>query len=86
MQDESLATITDNYDGQQSSQGSGSVAYFHGLRLICTLVKLIPDWLHHNRTVFDALVFIWKSPDRIARLQNEQELILVQVSAFLFLN
>lgn len=80
LQNESHATTTDNFEGQQANLGSGSDAYFHGLSLICTLVKLMPEWLHNNRVVFDALVLIWKSPGRIGRLQNEQELSLVQVS------
>ncbi|TYI41023.1 hypothetical protein ES332_A02G205400v1 [Gossypium tomentosum] len=54
-------------------------AYFQGLALIKTLVKLIPGWLQSNRLVFDTLVLVWKSPARISRLQNEQELNLVQV-------
>lgn len=55
-------------------------AYFNGLALIKTLVKLIPGWLQSNRVVFDTLVLVWKSPGRISRLHNEQELNLVQVS------
>ncbi|XP_074572437.1 uncharacterized protein LOC141828947 isoform X1 [Curcuma longa] len=56
-----------------------SDGYFHGLELISTLVKLMPDWLHANRIVFDTLLLVWKSPARIARLQNEQVLSLLQV-------
>lgn len=56
-----------------------SDAFFRGLALIKTLVKLIPGWLQNNRVVFDTLVLVWKSPARIARLHNEQELSLVQV-------
>ncbi|XP_076887806.1 uncharacterized protein LOC143538050 [Bidens hawaiensis] len=54
-------------------------AYFQGLALIKTLVKLIPGWLQSNRIVFDSLVLLWKSPARISRLQNKQEQSLVQV-------
>ncbi|XP_075091326.1 uncharacterized protein LOC107801589 isoform X2 [Nicotiana tabacum] len=54
-------------------------AYFQGLALVKTLVKLMPNWLQNNRVVFDTLVLMWKSPARISRLQNEQELNLVQV-------
>ncbi|KAJ4791719.1 Transformation/transcription domain-associated protein [Rhynchospora pubera] len=54
-------------------------AYFHGLELISIMVKLMPDWLHNNRLVFDTLLLAWNSPARIARLQNEQELSLLQV-------
>lgn len=61
-----------------------SDAYFQGLALIKTLVKLIPGWLQSNRIVFDTLVLVWKSPARISRLHNEQELNLVQVSLFHF--
>lgn len=56
-----------------------SDAYFRGLALVKTLVKLIPVWLQSNRPVFDTLVLVWKSPARISRLHNEQELNLVQV-------
>ncbi|XP_043711461.1 transformation/transcription domain-associated protein-like [Telopea speciosissima] len=62
-----------------ASQSASSDAYFQGLALISALVKLIPEWLHNNRIVFDTLVLVWKSPARIARLHNEQELSLVQV-------
>lgn len=55
-------------------------AYFQGLALIKTLVKLMPGWLQSNRVVFDTLVLLWKSPARISRLQNKQEQSLVQVS------
>ncbi|XP_022741614.1 transformation/transcription domain-associated protein-like isoform X2 [Durio zibethinus] len=61
------------------TSGATSDAYFQGLALIKTLVKLIPSWLQSNRFVFDTLVIVWKSPARISRLQNEQELNLVQV-------
>lgn len=61
-----------------------SEAYFQGLALIKTLVKLIPNWLPSNRVVFDTLVLVWKSPARISRLQNEQELNLVQVGSLTF--
>ncbi|GJS29218.1 transformation/transcription domain-associated protein-like protein isoform X2 [Tanacetum coccineum] len=54
-------------------------AYFQGLALIKTLVKLMPGWLQSNRIVFDSLVLLWKSPSRITRLQNKQEQSLVQV-------
>ncbi|KAG6397579.1 hypothetical protein SASPL_143748 [Salvia splendens] len=56
-----------------------SDAYFQGLALVKTLVKLMPVWLQSNRVVFDTLVQLWKSPARISRLQNEQELNLLQV-------
>ncbi|CAI9763537.1 unnamed protein product [Fraxinus pennsylvanica] len=61
-----------------TTSGVASEAYFQGLALIKTLVKLMPGWLQNNRVVFDTLVLIWKSPARISRLQNEQELNLVQ--------
>ncbi|KAM7524076.1 hypothetical protein LguiA_013978 [Lonicera macranthoides] len=62
-----------------STPGEVQDAYFQGLALIKTLVKLMPGWLPSNRVVFDTLVLLWKSPARITRLQNEQELNLVQV-------
>lgn len=64
------------------SAAATSDAYFRGLALVKALVKLIPTWLQNNRVVFDTLVLIWKSPARIARLQNERELDLVQVSFY----
>jgi len=57
-----------------------SDGYFHGLYLISTLVKLMPEWLLGNRIVFDTFLLVWKSPARISRLQNEQELSILQVS------
>lgn len=59
-------------------------AYFQGLALVKTLVKLMPNWLQNNRVIFDTLVQMWKSPARISRLQNEQELNLVQASYIRF--
>lgn len=72
--------ISDNFAGPPSvNLGACSDGYFNGLELISTLVKLMPEWLHGNRVVFDTLLLVWKSPARIARLQNEQELSLLQV-------
>ncbi|KAG5224365.1 FAT domain-containing family protein [Salix suchowensis] len=62
-----------------------SDAYFQGLALIKMLVKLIPSWLHSNQPVFDTLVLVWKSPARVSRLYNEQELNLVQVKESIWL-
>ncbi|XP_042493905.1 transformation/transcription domain-associated protein-like isoform X1 [Macadamia integrifolia] len=62
-----------------ATQSESSDAYFQGLALISALVKLMPEWLYNNRIVFDTLVLVWKSPARIVRLHNEQELSLIQV-------
>ncbi|KAF8410451.1 hypothetical protein HHK36_002980 [Tetracentron sinense] len=62
------------------TRGASLDAYFHGLALILTLVKLMPVWLQSNRIVFDTLALVWKLPARIARLCKEQELSMVQVS------
>ncbi|KAL3681984.1 hypothetical protein R1sor_000006 [Riccia sorocarpa] len=53
--------------------------HFQGVALISAVVKLMPDWLKTQRNVFDALVRIWQSPARQARLLNEQSLSLNQV-------
>lgn len=74
------APSTDASNVPASTPNATSDAYFQGLALVKTLIKLIPGWLQSNRTVFDTLVLVWKSPARISRLQNEQELNLVQVS------
>ena len=82
MGDEGL--VTSQADGSNLPpviSGATSDAYFQGLALIKTLVKLIPGWLQSNCLVFNTLVLVWKSPGRISRLQNEQELNLVQVSS-----
>lgn len=79
MADEGLVTLPEGSDAQSSIATTTSDAYFQGLALVSTLVKLLPTWLHSNRVVFDTLVHVWKSPARINRLQNEQELNLVQV-------
>ncbi|XP_010268349.1 PREDICTED: transformation/transcription domain-associated protein-like [Nelumbo nucifera] len=80
MGDESLGTsLPEGFSNPPASAGANSDAYFHGLALISALVKLMPDWLHANRVVFDTLVLVWKSPARMSRLQNEQELSLLQV-------
>lgn len=79
--DEGLAAPPADSSNQPSATpGATPDAYFQGLALIKTLVKLMPGWLQSNRVVFDVLVLLWKSAARIARLQNEQELNLVQVS------
>jgi transformation/transcription domain-associated protein len=82
VKDEALAgAISDSFTGQSSSNMvSGSDSYFNGLELVSALVKLIPEWLHNNRVVFDTLLLAWKSPARLARLQNEQDLSLPQVA------
>lgn len=74
--------VTPLPEGSSSSLVAPSAtldAYFQGLTLVKTLVKLIPGWLQSNRIIFDTLVLLWKSPARLARLQNEQELSLLQV-------
>lgn len=79
--DEALVTPqTESSIPPSSSSSANSDAYFQGLALISTMVKLMPGWLQSNRVVFDTLVLVWKSPARITRLHNEQELNLVQVS------
>lgn len=79
--DESLVTPKSEDSAQLvPSSMATSDAYFQGLALVKTLVKLMPAWLQSNRVVFDTLVQLWKSPARISRLQNEQELNLMQVS------
>lgn len=80
--DESLASDSST----DPSLSVSSDGYFHGLELISTLVKLMPDWLHANPTVFDTLLLVWKSPARLARLQNEQVLSLLQVCFLSFIN
>ncbi|KAI3989472.1 hypothetical protein MKX01_022747 [Papaver californicum] len=79
MIDESHDTSMPDNHAAPSNPSASSEAYFQGLALISALVKLMPDWLPNNRVVFDTLVLIWKSPGRIARLHNEQELSLAQV-------
>lgn len=78
--DESLVTpLPDSSNPASAPSSATSEAYFQGLALIKTLVKLIPGWLQSNHIVFDTLVLVWKSPARISRLHKEQELNLVQV-------
>ncbi|XP_010526797.1 PREDICTED: transformation/transcription domain-associated protein-like [Tarenaya hassleriana] len=76
--DENLVSAQSDNSSTPSKDTVTSDSYFQGLYLIKTMVKLIPTWLQNNRIVFDTLVLIWKSPARISRLQNEQELNLVQ--------
>lgn len=78
--DEGLVTPPEGSNPPSATPGASSDAYFQGLALVKNLVKLMPGWLQSNRMVFDTLVLVWKSPSRIARLHNEQELNLVQVS------
>ncbi|KNA06133.1 hypothetical protein SOVF_183880 [Spinacia oleracea] len=73
------APLSENSGVPSASIGGSSDAFFQGLALIKTLVKLLPSWLQSNRSLFDALVLVWKSPERVARLNKEQELNLVQV-------
>jgi transformation/transcription domain-associated protein len=82
---EGLVTpLPDTSNPASAPSSATSDSYFQGLALIKTLVKLIPSWLQNNRPVFDTLVLVWKSPARISRLHNEQELNLVQVSLVRF--
>ncbi|KAJ0977296.1 hypothetical protein J5N97_012770 [Dioscorea zingiberensis] len=51
-----------------------------GSTLSVTLVKLMPEWFAwQSYCAGHIITFVWKSPARIARLQNEQELSLLQV-------
>lgn len=77
--EESVVAPSTDASNPPAPPNATSDAYFQGLALIKTLVKLIPGWLQSNRSVFDTLVLVWKSPARISRLQKEQELNLVQV-------
>ncbi|KAE8010614.1 hypothetical protein FH972_006971 [Carpinus fangiana] len=78
---EGLVTpLPDTSNPASAPSSATSDSYFQGLALIKTLVKLIPSWLQNNRPVFDTLVLVWKSPARISRMHNEQELNLVQVA------
>ncbi|KAJ3683868.1 hypothetical protein LUZ60_014095 [Juncus effusus] len=83
-EDTPMIPISENLAANQVSTSvvtgqASPEAYFHGLDLISTMVKLMPDWLHNNRMVFDTLLLAWNSPARVSRLQNEQELSLLQV-------
>ncbi|KAI0530691.1 hypothetical protein KFK09_000238 [Dendrobium nobile] len=71
--------ISESFSASSTNLGASSDGYFHGLYIISTLVKLMPAWLYTNRTVFETLLRAWKSPARVARLQNEQELSLLEV-------
>lgn len=83
--DESLVTPKSEDSAQLVTTSAAKLdAYFQGLALVKTLVKLMPGWLQSNRVMFDTLVLLWKSPARISRLQNEQELNLMQVSQVIF--
>ncbi|CAL5373324.1 unnamed protein product [Camellia sinensis] len=73
-----VSPLPESSNSTLATPGATSDAYFQGLALVKTLVKLMPGWLQSNRIVFDTLVLLWKSPARLARLQNEQELNLVQ--------
>ncbi|KAI8019703.1 Transcription-associated protein 1 [Camellia lanceoleosa] len=74
-----VSPLPESSNSTLATPGATSDAYFQGLALVKTLVKLMPGWLQSNRIVFDTLVLLWKSPARLLRLQNEQELNLVQV-------
>lgn len=54
---------------------------FQGILLIRTLVKFMPDWLSQdqNRGILDCLVQIWRSPDRVNRLINDENVPLHQL-------
>jgi len=81
VKDEALTgAISESFTVQSSSNMvTTSESYFNGLELVSALVKLMPEWLRNNRVVFDTLLLAWKSPARLARLQNEQDLSLPQV-------
>ncbi|KAJ7563398.1 hypothetical protein O6H91_03G108600 [Diphasiastrum complanatum] len=73
---------SDGYVDSQAGSAANiqtSDAQFQGVSLVCTLVKLMPEWLQANCNVFDALVRLWQSPARQDRLRNEQSLTLIQV-------
>ena len=47
---------------------------FHGLKLVVSIVKLKPDWLHAESQLVDALWAMWRDPGRIERLNSEEVL------------
>ncbi|KAK8962950.1 hypothetical protein KSP40_PGU020559 [Platanthera guangdongensis] len=79
MNEDGFGNTTESFPTSLTNLGATSDGYFHGLHIISTLVKMMPDWLCTNRSVFDTLLRVWKSPARVSRLQNEQELSLLQV-------
>ena len=81
MGEEGIVTpLPESSNPPSATSGATLDAYFQGLTLVKTLVKLMPGWLQSNHIVFDTLVLLWKSPARMSRLQNEQELNIMQVS------
>ena len=70
----SAGTVT--LQSSAASLGQTTDAHFQGFSLVSALVKLMPDWLYNNRPVFDALVLMWKSSSRQARVHNERSLSL----------
>ena len=67
---------TDTLQSTAASPGQTADAHFQGISLVLALVKLMPDWLHNNRPLFDALVLVWKLSSRQARVRNERSLSL----------
>eukprot|EP00897_Mesotaenium_endlicherianum_P005503 jgi/Mesen1/4981/ME000248S04265 len=65
-------------DGGMAS-ANGTEVQLQGVALVSALVKLMPEWLPNNRPMFDALVRLWRSPQRKQRLLHEQELPLSHV-------
>lgn len=63
---------------QQYLGGAGDLQ-FQGVALVSALVKLLPNWLHENRAMFDALVQLWRSPLRSGRIRQEEKLNVPQV-------
>jgi transformation/transcription domain-associated protein len=78
--DETTAGAADSGTPGAGAAQTTADAQFLGVALVSALVKLSPDWLTNNRLVFDALVRLWQSPARQARLINEQGLSLNQAS------
>eukprot|EP00898_Chlorokybus_atmophyticus_P003741 jgi/Chlat1/4368/Chrsp29S04524 len=62
-----------------SGPGAESEAYFAGLQLVSTIVKLQPEWLKNNPDVFSKLLQLWRSPARVQRLLNEERLPINQL-------
>lgn len=63
----------------QQYLGAPGEVQFQGVALVSALVKLMPNWLHENRPMFDALVQLWRSPQRAGRIRQEEKLNVPQV-------
>ena len=66
-------------EGLSGVGGGSDLHAYHGLKLITTLIKFKPDWLHTQAELVKVLWGRWSSEARLTRLRSEEMLALPEL-------